>query len=320
MSTFDDKIMVSVICNAYNHGKYIRDALEGFVMQETSFPFEVLVHDDASTDNTADIIREYESKYPELIKPIYQVENQFSKGLRVAALYQYPRAKGKYIALCEGDDYWTDPKKLQKQFDALESHPEVDICAHETVVIKAKNGKTLRHIAPAKEECILKAEDVIYGEGDFVATNSLMLKPQLVLEPMKFRQHLSLDYTLQIQGALKNGILYLNECMSVYRFMVAGSWTKRMAESSQKRKEFYQKKQQMLDILNDETDKKYDSVIQRRKLRNEFAHKVEQDDFKGIFSEKYRSVYKEYPLIERMKIRIKAYLPFLINIKRRLFK
>jgi len=99
-------------------------------MQKTTFAFEVLIHDDASTDGTADIIREYEKKYPDIIKPIYQTENQYSKGIKNTLTYQFPRAKGKYIAFCEGDDYWTDPYKLQKQADFLEANPEYNLCSH----------------------------------------------------------------------------------------------------------------------------------------------------------------------------------------------
>lgn len=100
----------------------------GFLIQETDFPFEILIHDDASTDKTADIIREYELKYPHLIKPIYQKENQYSKGVGgMMATFNFPRARGKYIALCEGDDYWTDPEKLQKQVDFLEANPEYSL-------------------------------------------------------------------------------------------------------------------------------------------------------------------------------------------------
>ena len=122
---------VSICCITYNHAKYIRDALDGFLMQKTSFPIEVLIHDDASTDGTADIIREYEAKYPDIIKPVYQTENQYSKGLRMVNMkYNYPRAQGKYIALCEGDDFWTDPKKLQIQYDFMESHPDYSLCMH----------------------------------------------------------------------------------------------------------------------------------------------------------------------------------------------
>ena len=123
-----DKPLVSICCITYNHEPYIRDCLDGFVMQRTNFPFEVLIHDDASTDRTADIIREYEAKYPDIVKPIYQTENQFSKGVSLSMTLNYPRARGKYIAKCEGDDYWVDPLKLQKQFDFLESHPDYSMC------------------------------------------------------------------------------------------------------------------------------------------------------------------------------------------------
>ncbi len=117
----DNEIMVSIVCDAYNHEKYIADALEGFVMQKTNFAFEILVHDDASTDRTAEIIRDYEKRYPNLIKPIYETENQYSKQDGSLERIQFGRVKGKYTAMCEGDDYWTDPLKLQKQFDAMES-------------------------------------------------------------------------------------------------------------------------------------------------------------------------------------------------------
>ncbi len=119
--------LVSICCLCYNHEPYIRECLEGFMMQKTNFAFEVLIHDDASTDKSADIIREYEAKYPDIIKPIYQSENQYSKGVGVTRVYQFPRAQGKYIAMCEGDDYWTDPYKLQKQVDFLEANEEYSL-------------------------------------------------------------------------------------------------------------------------------------------------------------------------------------------------
>lgn len=113
--------LVSIVCESYNHEPYLRKCLDGFVMQKTNFSFEILIHDDASTDKSADIIREYISKYPQLDwKPIFQIENQYSKGISIWTEIQFPRARGKYIALCEGDDYWTDPMKLQKQIDVLE--------------------------------------------------------------------------------------------------------------------------------------------------------------------------------------------------------
>lgn len=123
------KPLVSISCITYNHALYIRECLEGFLMQKTNFPFEILIHDDASTDGTADIIREYQAEYPDLIKPILREKNLYSQGIRCINRFNIERAHGKYIALCEGDDFWTDPNKLQIQFDFMEEHPDYSFCA-----------------------------------------------------------------------------------------------------------------------------------------------------------------------------------------------
>lgn len=117
--------LISILCDAFKHEAYLRDTLEGFLSQKTTFPFEIIVHEDASPDNTQAILKEFEALYPLLIKPIYQTENQYSKkGVNIWSDHTFPRAKGKYIALCEGDDYWIDPYKLQKQVDFLEANPD----------------------------------------------------------------------------------------------------------------------------------------------------------------------------------------------------
>lgn len=121
--------LVSICCQTYNHVSYIRECIEGFLSQQIDFPIEILIHDDASIDGTADIIREYENKYPGLIHPIYQTENQYSKGVRIPPI-NYKRARGKYIAFCEGDDYWTEPLKLQWQVDFMEANPDYTLTCH----------------------------------------------------------------------------------------------------------------------------------------------------------------------------------------------
>ena len=130
ISFFSDTSLVIIRCITYNHAPYIRQCLEGFVMQKTNFRFEAIVHDDASTDGTADIIREYAEKYPDIIKPIYETENQYSKhdGSIRRIIDAAMASTAKYVAWCEGDDYWTDPLKLQKQVDFLEANPNYSMC------------------------------------------------------------------------------------------------------------------------------------------------------------------------------------------------
>lgn len=120
----EDKPLVNIRCLVYNHEPYLRQCLDGFVMQKTSFKFEAIVHDDASTDGSADIIREYAEKYPDIIKPIYETENQYSKHDGSLGRIMNEACQAKYVAFCEGDDYWFDPLKLQKQVDFLEANKE----------------------------------------------------------------------------------------------------------------------------------------------------------------------------------------------------
>lgn len=136
-----DLPLVSICCLTYNHEPFIRKCLDGFLMQETNFPIEILIHDDASTDGTDEIIKEYAEKYTCLILPLFESENQYSKGKQNEIdFFNYRRARGKYIAYCEGDDYWTDPLKLQKQVDFMESHPDYSVCFHRCQYFNEKNG------------------------------------------------------------------------------------------------------------------------------------------------------------------------------------
>lgn len=126
----ESPVIVSIKCTVYNHERFLRQCLDGFVMQKTDFRFEAIVHDDASTDRSAEIIREYAEKYPDIIKPIYETENQYSKHDGSLSRIMNSHVRGKYVAMCEGDDYWIDPLKLQKQVGFLEQNPEYSMCFH----------------------------------------------------------------------------------------------------------------------------------------------------------------------------------------------
>ena len=133
--------VVSVICATYNHVNYIAYCLEGLLRQQTDFPFEILVHDDASTDGTSDIVRAYAERYPELIRANIQTENQYSRGCKPRTVLGR-QARGQFIAICDGDDRWTDAEKLRKQVRFLEDHPEHVLSYHRASFIDATNEVT----------------------------------------------------------------------------------------------------------------------------------------------------------------------------------
>lgn len=130
-----DHPLVSIKCLAFNQERYIAQTLDGFLMQETDFPFTICIHDDASTDGTADIIREYEKKYPLIFRALCQTENQWSKHDGSLTRAANSLLNGKYIAECEGDDYWTAPNKLQMQADFLEANPDYFAIGHNVRIV-----------------------------------------------------------------------------------------------------------------------------------------------------------------------------------------
>lgn len=227
--------LVSITCTAYNHEKFIRDTIEGFLMQKTTFPFEILIHDDASTDNTAEIIKEYELKYPDLIKPIYQKENQLSKGISIILNYTLPRAKGKYIAMCEGDDFWTDPDKLQKQIDFLESNSDYSLCV---------GGYKSVNVHTKEEEEVIKIPNGVIKDNEGYTftlsdtrnnwiTKTLTLVFRNKSEILKqLGQYKSIRDVHLIYHTLKTGKgYYFTEVMGTYRIHKGGIFSMRNKDS-----------------------------------------------------------------------------------------
>ena len=255
------EIMVSIVCNTYNQEAYIRNALDGFLMQETTFDYEVLVHDDASTDGTRQIIEEYTQKYPNLIKPILQTENQFSQRISITRTFQFPRAQGKYIAFCEGDDYWTDPTKQQTQVDALEAHPDIDLCGHRVRITENEVDVGLYPVFD--KDCIFTAGEAIKGGGGFVPTGSMMFRKEIIGK-YTFAKSMSLDYVWQISGSLRGGLLYLADCMGVYRRNANGSWTVFASKNPERQIRRWGRLCEMLEALKEETNGKYEDEINSR--------------------------------------------------------
>ena len=219
--------LLSVICTTYNQEKFIRQCLDGFVMQKTNFNFEVIIHDDASTDKTPEIIKEYQTKFPDIIKPIFQSENQFSQSVPIFKKYIYPKVKGKYVALCEGDDYWTDPYKLQKQVDFLEANPDYSICFHPVKFIyEDKPNKTNIHPSKKFLSQDLTLEKLL--KTNFIQTNSIVYRWRFNSENVEDVIPDSIipgDWYLHLCHAKVGKIGVLKDVMSIYRRHSGGVWT-----------------------------------------------------------------------------------------------
>lgn len=255
-------IEVSVICLAYNHEKYIEQTIKSIVSQITDFKFELIIHDDDSTDRTTDIVREYEKKHPDIIRPIYEEENTYSKGYDAFRNLCIPTAKGKYIAFCEGDDYWIDNDKLQIQYEAMERLTGVDMCACGAIELEY-DGET-HDIRPVNKDCILPVQDVIIGGGRYLATNTLFFRKELLMSYMPFEKILSFDYSYQIKGALRGGIYYIDRNMAVYRKATENSWTRLVERNVEKRKAHIEKEISMLRQFDIDTEGRYHTSIEKR--------------------------------------------------------
>lgn len=219
-----DKPEVSVICNTYNHEEYIEDALKGFLIQKTSFPFEVCVHDDASTDKTTEIIKRYQKKYPKIIKPIIQAENQRSKGKR-PTLLNFPETSGELIAICEGDDFWFNPHKLECQKELLDLNSEVDLSTHPVPKI-AVDGTVLTIILGNQRKKLMPPSQAIPGGGGWCATSSIMIRRGVI---QRMSDELATvpvgDLFIKCLGVVRGGAAILSDASSVYRVGVPGSWS-----------------------------------------------------------------------------------------------
>lgn len=219
-----DEIIVSVCMISYNHEKYIRKALESVLRQKTNFKFEILIHDDASPDNTAKIIKEYELKYPQVIKPIYQSENQFSKGKMVTKEFNYPRAKGKYIAFCECDDFWVDEYKLQKQVDFLENNKDIYSVAHKYMIIDKNNNIIDYSHRTEKLDRFFNKNDALKLKSGLFHPSTIMFRGSILQDKRFFE---GFDKCCILGGhtymiyyfAQLSDIYIMDDCMSAWRYV-----------------------------------------------------------------------------------------------------
>lgn len=255
-------LMVSINCLAYNHGKFIREALESFVMQKTTFRFEAIVHDDASTDGTVEIIKEYAKRYPSIIKPIFENENQFSKKDGSLERIMSEACKGKYIAFCEGDDYWTDPYKLQKQVDFLETHLDYVMCSHLYREYVDDEKYICPYVKPSFSENSFSLYDYIKGKWFAHPLTVVYRKSAFDIEEY-LKYGMFYDVTL-FYSLLKKGKCWLMpEIMGVYRIHNGGIWSHLTSQD----KCFFEIKQRLAIYKIEKTEISVDFILNTMQQR-----------------------------------------------------
>jgi len=307
---------LTVLCTAYNHEPYIAEALESFVRQRTDFPFQVLVNDDCSTDGTAAIIRSYAQKYPDIIKPLIQEKNLFSKGL--AALYQeafYCRLDSPYVAFCEADDCWCDDLKLQQQVDWLDTHPEYSACVHNTKLFYCDGSlpetPLISENMGDRDICF---ETIIQGMSKSFHTSSILARREHIIDPPDYyytaADHGFLDYAIALRLALEGRVRFIDKLMSVYRISSnPAAWSAKLDKHYAKLKEFIVGELAMMETLlphlnEEQKERTAEIMLERRYELFDIQGRVNE-----LIKPPYRDIFKQKTMSYKAKTLIKILCP-----------
>lgn len=309
---------VSIICAVFNHEKYLRQTFDSFLEQKTDFDYEIVVTDDASTDNSAQIIKEYAEKYPDIFVPIYFSDNMYQQKIPVVPLYAIPNARGKYLAFCEGDDYWTDSSKLQLQADWLDKNNDYSACVHNTMNYYCDSNTQKLYNSRYSEDCDLGFADVVRGVGGVFHTSAVMARAELFQDMPEFcmisERHGVGDHPRALLFAMRGKIRYINRCMSVYRNnSTPTAWTSRLKENEflvdrlDGAVEMYRA---ALKCVNDD-DKQ---LLGKTLLEYEWELMQARGDYAEMKRGKYKKVTAEKKLSQRLWLDFKLYFPWLYCI------
>ncbi|MCE5188142.1 MAG: glycosyltransferase [Eubacteriales bacterium] len=302
----NEQPLVSIVCDTFHHAPYIRDALEGFLAQETSFSTEIIMHDDASTDGTADIIREFERAHPGRFRCVYREQNIYSQDPKILEHYVFPLARGKYVAICEGDDYWTNPRKLQMQIDYMESHPDCAFCVSSAEMVTPEKGH-LGWVRPYESDCDIPMDELIRGGGGFVPTASIVTRTQLAQNRAPFCDMADVDdAVLQLWFGANGTTHYFAEPTCAYRYEVPGSWTKTFFASDRaSRIRHHEGMIRALKAFNEQFGGKWQDAVDFCIIhQQQFEILRLKNDVKTLEQPPFREQYLQLPRHRRLRMRL----------------
>ncbi len=310
------EIKVSVLCTAYQHEAYIRDALESFVTQQTDFPFEVLVSDDASTDGTAAVIREYAEKYPQIVRPFLLEENHYSRGINLYDAVLFPAARGQYLAACEGDDCWTDPTKLQRQADFLDAHPAYSACVHNTVAHLSDASAPDRILFEQSGDRDIPFSQVLRGMSHAFHTSSIMARREFIVNPPDFRNvafsYGFTDYAVGLWLTMNGKVRFLDRPMSLYRIgSNPSAWSSGVGRNYAKLRRFIRGELAMLRALKPHADAEQNRLVDEVILEREYELLYIEGRVDEMVRPPYREIHRRMGFSRRVSTALKRAFPHL---------
>ena len=301
-------IQVSVCVLVYNQKDYVEQCLRSLVSQETDFSYEVIVHDDCSIDGTTEIVKRFAAEHLDKVILLLELENQYSQGVVMGELFR-PYIRGKYIAICEGDDWWIDSRKLQRQFDYMELHPETAACSHAAKRFVDSEKCFGRNLAPADDECDFTTGDLI-AMGANIATNSLFYRSKLQCMPDVYKGWGVGDYPTCIYLSTCGVFHYDPAIMSAYRVGARGSWSSRMSSSIEANVQSLRKRIDGLEAFDRYTEGRYHESVANAVEDRNISIAVLRRNFSAV---KSNARFRSYSLKKRMTLWLRCINPKLAS-------
>lgn len=289
----EEDIQVSVCCITYNQKDYIRKAVDGFLMQKTNFNYEVIIYDDASTDGTVNILKEYQSKYPKIIRLILEDENQVTQnGIDVTREFLFPQARGKYIAFCEGDDFWIYDGKLQEQFDLMEEHEEIAACYHNAILYEQDSGHIQLNVTKHLSGYI-SDENTICTVRGWYPTASLFMRTEYIKEQPVFTIATG-DEVWRDYLACRGKLYFINKVWSVYRWFSNGGWNTKYYNDKAFAQRYFQNLVVYLKEFNQYSQGRFEKYMKKKLF-------LGVDKYRNAHYEKEKSVIELRQCVEDLK-------------------
>ncbi len=307
--------IITVVVMTYNHKDYIKQALESILSQKIRVDFDILIHDDCSDDGTYQILLDYQKRHPNKIRIIRQEERRFLiEGFNMMIFnHVVPNINSKYVAYCDGDDYWCDDLKLQKQYDFMESHPDYSMCFHCAYQLRPNNDMSSKWFI--KDEGDLGLDDLINeNPGIPIATSSLFVKSHIFKSFSEWRKRYPVeDLPLYMTAALEGKIHRIKDIMCVYRQFSTGSWSYQNSKNQMRLISHQEDLIKAATFFNKETDYKYQNLVTNHISGCEFRIALLKRDFRAIFSKKNKCFIKRMSRKERFSLKLQYRLPCLYN-------